>query len=327
MGDEREARMLLATVSEPADIITGVLVDHVGVDETARLITSDGALPDEIDAAEGALWRRRLASRLIPGELDRLHSEMDRHGIGMLVPGETEWPVELRRLGVSAPLALWFRGDPTRLRSPLPSRVSVVGSRAATTYGTLIAGELASDLVGDGRLIISGGAYGIDEAAHRAANATKPGHTIPVLAGGLDRPHPPALQETFERIVDHGGLLVSELPPGSAPSRWRLLQRGRLIAALSAATVVVEAGARSGALNIAGQAHALGRPVGVVPGPLTSPASAGNHSLIREGIGTLVTNAKDVAALIDPPDPFAVAPAFAYDPLRQRPATAPGRTR
>ncbi|WP_104177426.1 DNA-processing protein DprA [Cryobacterium sp. Y50] len=183
--------------------------------------------------------------------------------------------------------------------------------------------ERASELASQGRTIISGGAYGIDESAHRAAIMSFPGSTIAVLATGLDRLYPTGHEQLFERIEQSGGLLVSEFPPGSAPTRWRFLQRNRMLAALSGATVVVEAGHRSGSLNVAGQAHALGRPVAAVPGPVTSPASAGCHRLIQEGIASLVADAQDVTDLLNSTACFSGDRTFAYSVTRRFSRTGP----
>jgi DNA processing protein len=207
------------------------------------------------------------------------------------------WPNGVDDLGVHAPIMLWMRGRPGRL-SPDATSVALVGARAATGYGEHVAGELSAGLVELGFPIVSGAAYGIDGMAHRAALASG-GLTLAFLAGGVDRFYPAGHDELLRRIAEHG-LVLSEVPCGAAPTKWRFLQRNRLIAACSAATVVVEAGARSGSLNTAGHASALGRPLGAVPGPVTSPASAGCHRLLREYDAVCVTNAADVAELIAP---------------------------
>jgi DNA processing protein len=317
MSAEGEARLTLAVVSEPSDIVTGTLVARLGAAETVQLITSGVRLPNGVDPAEGELWRRRLAPRVNPGQLDRIRADMERHDLQLLTPEDVDWPGELQQLGASAPIALWLKGDRTGLSTPLPGRVTIVGARAATAYGSQVATELASELAYQGRVILSGGAYGIDVSVHRAAAVAQPGSTIAVLASGLDRVHPAGNEQLFERIEQSGGLLVSELPPGSAPTRWRFLQRNRILAALSGATVVVEAGYRSGSLDIAGQAHSLGRPVGAIPGPVTSAASAGCHRLIQEGIASLVIDAQDVTDLLDSTAGFSGDRTFAYSPVRR----------
>ena len=306
-----DARLTLAIASEPGDRITGTLLAAVGATETLRLITSDTPLPGVVDPVEGGIWRGRLAPRLpAAGGVDRVREHTDRLGLCLLTPGAAGWPEGLSDLGVLAPLALWAKGDIGVLTSSLGSRVTIVGARAATGYGEHVATEFATDLAGLPRVVVSGGAYGIDGAAHGAALTTRPGSTIAVLAGGLDRNYPAGHQELLSRVAESGAVL-SELSPGAAPTRWRFLQRGRLLAAISAATIVVEAGYRSGSLHTAAEAHALGRPVGAVPGPITSAASAGCHRLLHEKIATVISSASDIAALPPaPPDaPARTAPA------------------
>ena len=311
-----DARLTLAIASEPGDRITGTLLAAVGATETLRLITSDTPLPGVVDPVEGGIWRGRLAPRLpAAGGVDRVREHTDRLGLCLLTPGAAGWPEGLSDLGVLAPLALWAKGDIGVLTSSLGSRVTIVGARAATGYGEHVATEFATDLAGLPRVVVSGGAYGIDGAAHGAALTTRPGSTIAVLAGGLDRNYPAGHQELLSRVAESGAVL-SELSPGAAPTRWRFLQRGRLLAAISAATIVVEAGYRSGSLHTAAEAHALGRPVGAVPGPITSAASTGCHRLLHEKIATVISSASDIAALTDPP-----APPDA--PARTAPAASP----
>jgi DNA processing protein len=213
----------------------------------------------------------------------------------LLVPGDTDWPERLGDLEEHAPFALWVRGDPTRLHA-LDRSIALVGARAATGYGEHVTIELASGLVDRGFAIVSGAAYGIDGAAHRAALASQ-GVTVAVLAGGLDRFYPSGHEQLLGRIADRG-VVVAEVPPGTTPTKWRFLLRNRMIAALSGATVVVEAGWRSGSLNTAGHAATLGRPLGAVPGPVTSAASAGCHRLLREFAATCVTTADEIAELV-----------------------------
>jgi DNA processing protein len=317
VDEEREARMTLAALSEPSDLVTGTLVARLGATETVRLITSGTRLPNGVDPAEGELWRRRLAPRINPGQIDQMRIEMQRHDLVLLTPEDVDWPGELQQLSASAPIALWLKGDPRQMSAPLSGRVAIVGARAATAYGSQVATELSSELASQGRVILSGGAYGIDESAHRAATVSFSGSTIAVLANGLDRLHPAGNEQLFERIEQSGGLLVSELPPGSSPTRWRFLQRNRILAALSGATVVVEAGHRSGSLNVAWQAHSLGRPVGAVPGPVTSAASAGCHRLVQEGVASLVSDAQDVTDLLDSSVGFSGDRTFAYSSTKR----------
>src|SRR5690606_31319799 len=220
------------------------------------------------------------------------------------------------------PIALWVRGNVSTVGS-LPQSISLVGARAATGYGEHVAMDASASLVDRGYTIVSGAAYGIDGMAHRAALASG-GQTLAFLAGGVDRFYPSGHDALLTRIVEKGAV-VSELPCGSQPTKWRFLQRNRLIAAASRATVVVEAGWRSGSLNTAGHAAALGRPLGAVPGPVTSAASAGCHRLIREFTAVCVTDAGEMAELA----PLAGQPAlFESEPgADQAGDPGPGGTR
>ena len=171
------------------------------------------------------------------------------------------------------------------------AEVAVVGSRSATAYGSHVATELGYGLASRGWTVVSGGAYGIDAAAHRGALSAG-GVTAAVLACGVDRPYPAGHASLFERIAEQG-LLISEWPPGADPHRYRFLVRNRVIAGLTRGTVMVEANARSGARQTLGRAAALRRPAMVVPGPVTSAMSVGCHQAIRAG-GRLVTSYEEV---------------------------------
>jgi DNA processing protein len=194
-----------------------------------------------------------------------------------------------------APARLWARGNLDALTAERPA-LAVTGSRASTGYGEHMARELVNDLSADVQLI-TGAAYGIEGAAARAALACGSPVVI-VAANGADRAYPAGHAELIERVTTAGGVILTENEPGSAPTRARFQRRGQLMAALAAGTVIVEAGYRSGTLNTAATAHRLGRAVGAVPGPCTSPASSGAHRLIRDGIAAIVTSADDVRALL-----------------------------
>lgn len=300
--EERLARAAWTVIAEPGDGVAGDLIGRLGPRtaltslverwDTGRLSTVLGA-----DVAERDLnlardrWLPRVDST---SALAALRHGV-RLGLTLITPGDSLWPDGLDDLERHAPAALWVRGRAEALGS-LTRSVAVVGARAATGYGEYLATEWVAGLCDRGVAIVSGAAYGIDGIAHRAALASS-GSTVAVLAGGVDRPYPSGHDELIGRIADHG-CVVSELPCGSAPTRWRFLQRNRIIAALSAATVVIEAGWRSGSLNTAGHATALGRPVGAAPGPVTSAASAGCHRLVREYGATLVTAVDEVLELL-----------------------------
>lgn len=229
---------------------------------------------------------------------------LERLGGRLVTAADPEWPllafaafagVDLKqRPEAHPPLALWVVG-PARLDEVADRAAAIVGTRAATAYGEHVAAELAAGLAERDAAVVSGGAYGIDGAAHRAAVAAD-GLTVAVLAGGIDVSYPSGHAALFHRIREQG-LLVTEYPPGLRPQRHRFLTRNRLVAALSGATVVVEAGARSGAANTAAWAMALGRGVCAVPGPVTSSASVGCHILLRAG-ATVVTRADEVVELV-----------------------------
>lgn len=292
--DERRARVALALLAEPDDPVTGGLLRRVGAVETLGLLDTDTTVPG-LARVDNRVWRDRLTS---PGRLDDLDQRLrvvEESGIATLIPGDAQWPRALDDLGDRAPYVLFVRGATSFLARPLNDLVTVTGSRAASAYGEYVAGELAGDLANRERVLVAGGAYGVEAAVHRVALAAG-GDTIAVLAGGVDRPYPNGHRALLDRVGDVGAL-VSELPPGAVPTRHRFLARSRLLGAMSAATVVVEAGARSGAVRVATEAHQLGREVGAVPGPVTSATSHGPHELLRTGHARLVTSAADVEEL------------------------------
>lgn len=295
MTDERHARATLTYLAEPDDALLGGLVQRLGATEVLHVIRS-GALPD--GAASTAQQRdqlvrrlRRWRVRLPAADPDAGLAACDRFGGRLVCPGDPEWPDGLDALGERAPYALWVRG-PRELRQCCGSSVAVVGARAATPYGVHVAGELAADLADRGWAVVSGGAFGIDAAAHRGALAAD-GVTVAILACGIDVPYPRGNHGLFREIAARG-LVVSEWPPGCRPTRLRFLVRNRVIAALTRGTVVVEAGRRSGAVNTAGHAVDLRRPLMVVPGPVTSQMSVGCHVLLRKGEAVCVTDAAEV---------------------------------
>ncbi|WP_369371898.1 DNA-processing protein DprA [Promicromonospora sp. Populi] len=238
---------------------------------------------------------RRWAPRL-----DRLDPEgelavLGRYGGTFLTPDDPRWPTTFADLGVLAPLSLWVRGDPDLARLAARS-VSLVGSRACTDYGVRVTRALACGLADRGFTVVSGGANGIDAEAHRGALVSG-SPTLAFLAGGVDRLYPASNTDLLLRAIEQGAV-VSEVPPGSVPGKQRFLKRNRLIAAFTSGTVVVEAAVRSGALSTANHAASLLRPLGAVPGPVTSMASAGCHELLRRGAAICVTDAAEAAELV-----------------------------
>jgi DNA processing protein len=298
---QREARAHLTYLAEPADTLLGTLLRD---NEPAALVAAimAGRLPSRVkrpDRDGGTLTRalRRWAARVPYSPAKPDLAAWQRQGIRLVCPGEPEWPSQLEVLGDAAPYALWLRGS-ADLRFGCLSSVSIVGSRAATGYGTHVATEMAAALAEREWVVVSGGAYGIDGAAHRGVLAAE-GLTIAVLASGLDHPYPAGHAELFDAIVAHG-ILLSEWPPGRTPTRHGFLVRNRVIAALTRGTVVVEAGLRSGALSTARHARDLCRPLMAVPGPVTSAASSGCHDIIRNWGAVCVTSAADVLECVAP---------------------------
>lgn len=314
LGERLFAFAAWSCLVEPGDSIAAGLVAALGPARALQFVV-DRASPAQLLAAlasaevglsPGGEWMRGVeASTLAEGMLrwkPRLTSapvlqalgDAQRAGLRLVAPASASWPAALDDLGAHAPLSLWARGDVRSLAAT--RRIAVVGARAATGYGEHVAMEMSAELTARGAVVVSGAAYGIDGMAHRAALAAG-GPTTAVLAGGADRSYPAGHTELLDRIAANG-VVLSELPPGAAPTRWRFLQRNRLIAALGEATVVVEAGWRSGSLNTAAHAATLGRPIGAVPGPVTSAASAGCHRLLREFDAYCVTSANDVLELV-----------------------------
>ena len=302
---ERFARSTWTGIAEPGDRIAGLLVQALGAGAAFTAVFDRWPVPKllgaiseaggesltELDMADALKrWLPRIAA---PSPLIAL-KQAARHRVRLLIPGDDAWPAGMDDLGLHSPIALWVRGNLSTMHT-LDSSISLVGARAATGYGEHVTMEASASLVDRGYTIVSGAAYGIDGMAHRAALASS-GQTIAFLAGGVDRFYPSGHDALLTRIVETGAV-VSELPPGSQPTKWRFLQRNRLIAAASQATVVMEAGWRSGSLNTAGHASALGRPLGAMPGPVTSAASAGCHRLIRDFDAVCVTNAAEMAEL------------------------------
>ncbi|HZK05046.1 MAG TPA: DNA-processing protein DprA [Actinomycetaceae bacterium] len=304
--DERMARIAWSRIAEPADPHAGETVARLGPVEALAWLRHHAGNRGSLGRVSRACVDR-WAPRLETLDVERDLAAFERIGGRVIMPGDPEWPVQFRDLETLAPHVLWLRGvlpipgsRHQEQERPGTSVVSVVGSRASTRYGETIAGELGYGLADSGCVVVSGGAYGIDAAAHRGALAAPEGAgTIAVLAGGADRFYPAGNAGLLAQIAERG-LIVAEMPPGSSPARYRFLSRNRLIAALGRVTVVVEASHRSGALSTANHAADLLRPIGAVPGPVTSAASAGCHRLFREGKAVCVTGVEDVRELMSP---------------------------
>lgn len=313
MADEtRRAWAYLSRVAEPPNARLASLVATVGAVEAAERIRRRAI--DDVSLERATRVRAELdCAREDLGVLDRLSGRL-------ISSDDDEWPGfaftgfqhadHKHRPQAYPPIVLWAVG-PARLDEVAARSAALVGTRAASAYGEYVAGDLAVGLVERDVAVVSGGAYGIDGAAHRATLAAD-GTTVAVLASGIDVPYPSGHSALLHRVA-RNGLLVSEYPPGMRPTRRQFLSRNRLVAALAGATVVVEAGVRSGAANTAAWAGALGRPVAAVPGPVTSASSVGCHALISGG-AKVVTRAADIVELAGRIGEFA--------PEIERPSTA-----
>lgn len=312
MNDERaDAWISWSALAEPADGLACALVAALGPQEALAWLRgavahprgAGGALIERVgDELESSILARLVeAAPRWAGRLDRAEAHVHRDhaarvGARILTPGDEAFPGALRDLGPAMPHALYVRGE-ADVAAMLADGIAVVGSRACTSYGSHVAAELSAAAIDRGRATVSGGAYGIDVVAHRAALAAG-GPTLAVMAGGVDRWYPAGNSALLDAVCASGAV-ISEVPPGWAPHRSRFLTRNRLIAT-AAATVVVEAAHRSGALSTARHAAQLSRPVAAVPGPVTSAASGGCHRLIRDGVAVIATRFAEIDELCAP---------------------------
>lgn len=309
----RSARLRLMERLEPQDSLGMVLIQALGPVRAEQIVAGEMITEADVDAiAERApqglslldqpvldRWLARWASRRLHRTPERLLESMDRIGAWFACPEDPDWPESLRGLGELAPIGLWGRGDRVGLSAPLEENVAFVGCRDSTSYGESVTSHFAGDLAAEGYGVLSGAAFGIDAAAHRAALAASSGQTATVayLACGIDRAYPQAHAELLQRIEDRG-MILTEVAPGGSPMRHRFLQRNRLIAAMAAVTVVVEARLRSGALNTANHALQLDRTVAAVPGSVFSAQSGGCNRLLREGYVRAVATTQDLRDLL-----------------------------
>ena len=294
------AHVALSHVVEPGSWQLWEALQRYDVEEVWERVRGGAPLGDLSQAALDGL-AVRVRGYDPRSDLERLGDADGR----VAVAGDPDWPAGLdwvvapeeRRSPEAAPPHLLYLRGPGELAVVGDRSVALVGSRAASPYGVSVATRLGLHLGGAGWSVVSGGAYGVDAAAHRGALEAPGSPTAAVLACGVDRAYPRGNERLLRRIAEVG-LVVSEQPPGSAPTRVRFLVRNRLIAALTRGTVVVEAAARSGSLSTANHAVVQGKRVLAVPGPVTSAGSTGCHELIRSGKATLVTGAPDVLELV-----------------------------
>jgi DNA processing protein len=306
---ERTARLMLSEWSEAGDRALGARVRERGAHAVVEeILAGHSPLPASTGIAA------RVSAPMTYAEAVSRWAEpawatAERIAARYVVTGDPEWPSQLDDLHDAAPLGLWVAGA-GHLRLLALRSIAVVGARSATAYGESIARELGAYLAEAGWLSVSGGAFGIDAAAHRGSLVAG-GTTACVLAGGVDVPYPRSHADLLARIRE-AGVLVSEAPLGGAAMRHRFLTRNRVIAALSRGTVLVEAAVRSGGRSTVREARELNRIVMAFPGPVTSPMSAGCHAVIRDEGVHLVTSPREIIALVEGrlaiDDPGHVAP-------------------
>ena len=287
------ATLVWNALVEPGDRISGILRAQLGiVGSLQKVLTKNLKAESGLTSAELAAAYERWLPRYSPELPADLRRTALRSDAQLLLPTDNLWPKALTALGDHAPIALWFRGNPKNFAS-FNRAVAIVGSRTCTSYGQRVTADTVTGLVKEGGATISGGALGVDAVAHRVT-LSQEAVTVAVMAGSLDNLYPSGNWQLFDEI-SHTGLLLSEMAPGSKPTRWRFLQRNRLIAALSEAVVVTEAGWRSGSINTASHANVLNRRVFAVPGPINSPSSAGCNRLIRDQLAELLLDAADLS--------------------------------
>lgn len=296
-ASRNRAAVLASLLTDPASKLNATCRD-LGVDGAWAYLTSGH--PDVPEA---------IRARLRGTHPDDFVERGVQCGARLVVPTDAEWPRALDDLGAQAPWALWVRGGANL--SVFENRaVAIVGARACTEYGRRAAAQFSHDIAASGTAVVSGGAYGIDAAAHRGAIAGD-GVTVAVLSCGIDIAYPLEHTALFERIAE-GGLIVTEAAPGARPTKPSFLVRNRLIAALSYGTVVVEARLRSGSIATYAHARNLNRVLMAVPGPIDSAESAGTNQLLQHD-AALVTSGTDVLSLVLPLGSIDAEPARAPD--------------
>jgi DNA processing protein len=304
---ELAAAGCIAMITEPGDRMAGalarslgklvlveLLIDGLETRSVVQALQQRGQLDScrqSFGDLEGTLAdsRQRWLPRLSKSRLEHLFSQSAALKLKLVTAEDANWPAGLDDLQDSAPSILFVEGDPETI-TKLSQAVSIVGSRLASSYGLQVTSSLVRELAQVARPTVSGGALGIDAQVHRASIEQKLS-TVAVMAGGMDRKYPSANFKLFEQVIDQG-VLLSEIPPGVAPTRWRFLQRNRLIAALTPTTVVIEAGIRSGSIRTANNALELSRELYAVPGSVLSGTSLGTNALIADSKAQILCDLK-----------------------------------
>ena len=297
------------------DWLTLTMTPGLGPIRLRRLLDAAGSPAEAVRAPSSLLMRiegfgPKLAADVAAGlksvvpDVDAELRKAESLGVALLCPDDEQYP-PLLRLIPDPPGVLWVWGE---LEARDLNAVGIVGSRRPSTYGKEQAERFAGLLAGGGYTVVSGGAYGVDSAAHRGALRATDGRTIAVLGCGVDVPYPPENRELFAAIADGRGAIVSEHPLGAPPRKENFPRRNRIISGASRGVLVVEADLQSGALITARQAaDDHGRPVFALPGRVDNPMSAGPHELIRQG-AILKSELDDILGNLGP------LPADAYEP-------------
>lgn len=281
---EQACRIYLAGAPGMTPRIYYILLSAYGTGEAAfDALRQDGRIPGLT-----AEFCRKMRERCRQERMDAWMEDLDRSGITCVCRGDGDYPTLLEEI-FDPPAVLYCLGEGPL---ELPRSVAVVGTRRGTQHGEQSARMVARDLAAGGVAVVSGMARGIDGQAHEGA-LERGGVTVAVLGSGVDVPYPPEHTGLYRRILDHGGRIISEFPPGTPPYKNNFPQRNRIISGLCPAALVVEAGSRSGALITANSAADQGREVFVLPGSIANPAAAGSNELIASG-ATLVFSAQDI---------------------------------
>ena len=289
MISEARARLILFSIIQPADLFWSYEINQRGgLSVYHRIISGNYYLKQQEIL--------KLQQQIMQRQVKDLELEISKAGGVFITPEDNDWPVSLADLA-TPPIGLVIAGDRSVLLK-LDKSISIVGSRQPTNYGLQLSYSLASQASLAQLVVVSGGAYGIDTAAHQGALSAG-GLSIAVLAGGINRLYPLENQKLFKDITK-SGLLISEVMPNTESKPYRFLIRNRLIAALSRSTVVVEAKFISGSIRTARDAAEIFRPVFAIPGPVTSPLSEGCHRLIAERVADIATSLDEILEVITP---------------------------
>jgi DNA processing protein len=287
--NEARARLILFSIIQPADPFWSYEINQRGgLSVYNRIISGNYYLKQQEIL--------KLQQQIMQRQVKDLELEISKVGGVFITPEDNDWPISLADLA-TPPIGLVITGDRSVLLK-LDKSLSIVGSRQPTNYGLQLSYSLASQASLAGLVVVSGGAYGIDTAAHQGALSIG-GLSIAVLAGGINRLYPLENQKLFKDITK-SGLLISEVMPNTESKPYRFLIRNRLIAALSRSTVVVEAKFISGSIRTARDAAEIFRPVFAIPGPVTSPLSEGCHRLIAERVADIATSLDEILEVITP---------------------------